>query len=33
MDARNNPNNENIRICTFDKNMLRVAEELGFETN
>jgi len=33
LDARTNPNNENIRICSFDNNMLRVAKELGFETN
>jgi len=33
LNARNNPNNENIRICSFDKNMLRVAKELGFGTN
>jgi len=33
LKAQNNPNNGNIRICSFDKNMLTAAKELGFETN
>jgi predicted nucleic acid-binding protein len=33
LNAKKNPNNKNIRICSFDKNMLKVAKELGFETS
>jgi predicted nucleic acid-binding protein len=29
---RQNCKNEYIRICSFDKNMLAVAKELGFDT-
>jgi len=32
LKVRNNPNNGNINICSFDKNMLMVAKELGFST-
>jgi predicted nucleic acid-binding protein len=33
LNTRKNPKNKNIRICSFDKNMLKVAKELGFETS
>jgi predicted nucleic acid-binding protein len=32
LNARKNPDNKNIRLCSFDKNMLAVAKELGFAT-
>jgi predicted nucleic acid-binding protein len=32
LNARKNPDNEDIRICSFDKNILAVAKELGFGT-
>ncbi|MDR3002485.1 MAG: hypothetical protein LBU89_14650 [Fibromonadaceae bacterium] len=32
LDAQSNPNNKTIRICSFDKNMLVLANQLGFET-
>jgi predicted nucleic acid-binding protein len=33
MNARKNPDSEDIIICSFDKNMLAVAKELGFKTH
>ena len=33
LNARKNPNNKSIRICSFDKNMLAIAKLLGLETN
>jgi len=33
LNAQRNPKNKNICICSFDKNMMRVAKELGFEIN
>jgi predicted nucleic acid-binding protein len=33
LNARKNPDNEDIRICSFDKNMIAVAKQLGFETS
>ncbi|GBU25588.1 hypothetical protein R83H12_02238 [Fibrobacteria bacterium R8-3-H12] len=32
LSIRNNPYKEPICICSFDKNMLKIARELGFET-
>jgi len=33
LNAQRNPNNKNICICSFDKNMIKIAKEFGFETN
>jgi len=33
LNISNNPYKEPICICSFDQNMLKVAKELGFETN
>ena len=33
LSARNNPNNKSICVCSFDKNMLAIAKQLGLETN
>jgi hypothetical protein len=32
-DSKYNGRGEKFRFCTYDKNMLKIAKELGFETN
>ncbi|MDR2579365.1 MAG: type II toxin-antitoxin system VapC family toxin [Fibromonadaceae bacterium] len=32
LNAQSNPNNKSICICSFDKNMLSIAKQLGFKT-